>query len=204
MIDTALLQSAVTYMAPYIGEWETGKKLREQIGNRTHWIGPSDLYKAKDGKWVMLSIFPDNIWRRFCRFIDREELTTDPRFQTDWDRWEHRDILDPVVSEWVASQTAEEVIAASEKIPIPAGICYEVAEVAHDPQVKAREMLVEVPTPDGNSKVLITGTPIKLSGTPLKIERSYPAIGQHNEEIYGRFLGYSREDLAKLKEDGVI
>jgi len=191
-------------MAPIIGEWETGKVLREQVGNRRYWTGPIDLYQTKDGRWVMLCIFPDGIWRRFCQSIGREDLATDPRFHSDLARWEHRDILDPVVSEWVASRTAEEVIAAAEKIPIPAGICYKHTEVAHDPQVKAREMLTEVTSPDGSSKVLVTGTPLRMSETPLKIERSFPAIGQHNEEIYCRLLGYSHEDLVKLKEEGVI
>ena len=204
MIDTALLQTAVTYTAPFIGEWETGKKLREQVGNRGYWTGPSDVYKTKDGKWVMLAIITNSIWRRFCRFIDREDLASDPRYHNDLARWEHRDILDPVVSEWVASQTAEELIAAAEKIPIPAGICYEQTEVANDPQVKEREMLTEVPSPDGKSKVLVTGIPLRMSGTPLKIERSFPTIGQHNEDIYCGLLGYNHKDLVNLEEEGVI
>jgi len=204
MIDTALLQTAVTYMAPFIGEWETGKKLREQIGNRAYWLGPCDFYKTKDGRWVMLAIITNSIWRRFCRFIGREKLASDPKFHNDLARWEHRSTLDPIVSQWVASQTAEEVIAAAEKIPIPCGICYNHTEVAHDPQVKALEMLTEVSTPDGNSKVLVTNSPFRMSETPLKIERSFPAVGQYNEEIYCGLLGYSHDDLVNLKEEEVI
>ncbi len=204
MIETALLQTAITYMAQVIGEWETGGKLREQVGNRSYWVGPSDLYKTKDGKWVMLAIINNSIWRRFCRFIDREDLGNDPRFHNDLARWEHRDILDPLVSEWVASQTAEEIMAAAEKIPIPCGLCLEQTEVAHHPQVKAREMLTEVPLPDGEGKVLVTSPPVRMSETPLKIERSFPALGEHNEEIYCELLGYTPDDLAKLKEEGVI
>lgn len=204
MIDTALLQTAVTFTAPIIGEWETGKVLREQTGNRRPWVGPCDLYQTKDGRWVMLALITNAIWRRFCRFIGREDLATDPRFHSDPSRWEHRDILDPIVKEWVASQTAEEVITVSEKIPIPCGICHTQTEVAHDPQVKAREMLTEVASPDGNSKVTVTGIPLRMSQTPLKIERSFPAIGQHNREIYCGLLDYSPEDLDRLKEEGVI
>ncbi len=204
MIDTTLLQTAITFMAPILGEWETGKKLRQQTGNRAPWFGPSDLYKTKDGRWVMLALITNSIWRRFCRFIGREDLATDPRFHNDLARWEHRDIIDSAVSEWVASQTAEEVIAAAEKIPIPCGICYQQTEVAHDPQVKAREMLTEVPCPDGKGSVVVTGIPLGMSGTPLKIERSFPAVGQHNQEIYCDILDYSREDLVKLEEDGII
>ena len=204
MIDAVLLQTALTYTAPFVAEWETGGLLREQTGNRGYRMGPVDLYETKDGRWVYLGIFTNAIWKRFCRFIGREDLATDPRFRDELDRWEYRHILDPVAKEWVASQTAEEVIATAEKIPIPTGICYEQDEVAHDPQVKAREMLTEVPLPDGSGNVVVTGIPLEMSGTPLKIERSFPAIGQHNEEIYCGLLGYSREVLTKLKEEGVI
>ena len=204
VIDTALLQTAVTYMAPIIGEWETGKALREQAGNRRYWTGPCDLYQTKDGRWVMLALITKGIWRRFCRFIGREDLITDPRFHSDLARWEHRHILDPIVREWVASQTAEEVIAVGEKIPIPCGICHTQTEVAHHPQVEAREMLTEVTSPDGSGKVLVSGIPLRMSETSLKIESSFPAIGQHNREIYCGLLGYSHEYLATLKEEGVI
>jgi len=204
MIDTTLLQTAVTYMTPFIAEWEIGKKLREQTGNRNSFLGPDDTYQTKDGKWVMLAIISNAIWRRFARFIGREDLATDPRFHDDHARWEHRDIIDPVVSEWVASQTAEEVVTAAEKIPIPCGVCLPHTEVAHDPQVKAREMLTLVPSPDGSSEVLVSSPPLRMSETPPSIERSYPAIGEHNEEIYCGLLGYSHEDLDRLKEEEAI
>jgi crotonobetainyl-CoA:carnitine CoA-transferase CaiB-like acyl-CoA transferase len=126
------------------------------------------------------------------------------RFHNDLARWEHRDIIDPVVAEWVASQTAEEILAAAEQIPIPAGICNEQTEVAGHPQVKAREMLVEVPFPDNSGNVLVTGLPVRMSGTPTEIQRSFPAVGEHNEEIYCGLLGYSREDLTRLVEEGII
>ena len=204
MVDTALLQTAVTLAAPMIAEWETGGRLREQTGNRRPWLGPSDTYKTKDGRWVVLAIITNSIWRRFCRFIGREELADDPRLQTDYDRWENREVSDPVVATWVAGQTAEEVIAAAEQIPIPCGLCHQQTEVAGDPQVQARKMLTEVPFPGGDGSMLVTGPPIGMSATPTAIERSFPAVGEHNEEVYGELLGYSREHLAALEDRGVV
>ncbi|MFC1966756.1 CaiB/BaiF CoA transferase family protein [Chloroflexota bacterium] len=204
MVDATLLQTAITYMAPNISAWETGGLLRKQSGNRGYWMGPVNLYETKDGKWVYLGIFTNAIWRRFCRFIGREDLATAPEFYDELDRWEYRDIIDPIVSEWAVSQTAEELIAVAEKIPVPCGLCQNIPEVAHDPQVKEQEMLITVPSPDGSDEVLVSNPPLQMSATPLKIERSFPAIGQHNEEIYCGLLGYSKEDLIKLKEAGVI
>ncbi len=203
MVDTALLQTGVTLMAPVLGEWEVGGRKRQQVGNRSYWVGPADLYRTRDGRWVMLAIITNSIWRRFCRYIGREDLLQDGRFENDLARWEHRDIIDPVVAEWVASQTADEVIAAAEQIPIPCGICYDQTEVAHDPQVKARRMLVDVPLPDGGT-LPVTGPPVRLSSTPPEVSRSFPAVGEHNEEIYGRLLGYGPAELERLRDEGII
>jgi len=204
MIDAALLQTAVTYVANTISAWETSGARQPKTANRAAFVGPSDLYKAKDGKYVFLAILTNPIWKRFCHFIDREDLATDPRFHNDIDRWNQRNIIDPVVAEWVASMNAEEVVAASEKIPIPCGICLDQSEVAIDPQVKALEMMTALPAPDGTGNVLVAGIPLRMSATPLKIERSFPDVGQDNEDIYCSLLGYSREDLDRFREEGIL
>ena len=204
MIDTALLQSAITFMSPILGEWEIGGVRRERTGNRGPWYGPNDIYRTKDGKWIMLVIITNGIWKRFCKFIGRDDLASDPRLHNDYARWEHRDIVDPVVEGWVASQTAEEVTAAAEKIPIPFGICYDQTEVARDPHVQDRQMLVKLPAPDGKHTATVTGIPLRMSGTPLTLDRPIPGLGEHNEDIYCGLLGLAGDDLVKLQEEGVI
>jgi crotonobetainyl-CoA:carnitine CoA-transferase CaiB-like acyl-CoA transferase len=203
MIETALLRTALMYSSSFITQWETAGIRHERVGNQPFGVGPSNAFQAKDGRWVYIGMMGNQIWRRFCRFIGREDLATDPRLQNDWDRWLHRDITYPVVTEWVASQTAEEIVAAAEKIPIPCGFCYEITEVAHDPHIKETGMLTEVPCPDG-TKVLVSSSPLLMSATPPKIERSFPAVGEHNEEIYCGLLGYSRKDLVRFKKEGII
>lgn len=152
----------------------------------------------------MLAIITNSIWRRFCKYIRREDLVNDSRFKDDYDRWEHREIIDKTVADWVANYTAEEIIAQAESIPIPAGICYEQNEVAHDPQVVASECLTDILFPDGSGRMPVTNTPLRLSASPTKVARSFPSLGQNNEEIYCSLLGYSVEDLQKLKKQGVI
>jgi len=204
MVDATLLQTGVTYMAPYLGEWELGKMRRMRNGNRTQFIGPSDSYRTRDGRWVMLAIITNSIWRRFAKHIGREELATDPKYKDDYSRWQHRDIIDKAVADWVAAHTAAEVIAEAGKIPIPAGICYDQMEVASDPQVKAGEMLTQVPLPGGSGTMPVTNAPIHLSATPTKVERSFPAVGEHNKEIYGGLLGFTDRQITVLEKEGVI
>jgi crotonobetainyl-CoA:carnitine CoA-transferase CaiB-like acyl-CoA transferase len=203
MIETALLRTALQYSSMYISTWETAHLPHERAGNQPFGIGPSNTFQAKDGRWVYISMLGNRMWRRFCRFIGRDDLATDPRLQNDWDRWLNRDITYPVVTEWVASQTAQEVFDAAQKIPIPCGICYDITEVADDPHIKEAGMLTEVPGPEG-LKFVVTNTPLKMSATPPKIERPSPGKGEHNKEIYCGLLGYSPEDLDKLEKEGVI
>jgi CoA:oxalate CoA-transferase len=65
-------------------------------------------------------------------------------------------------------------------------------------------MFTEVPTPDHSGKIPVTSAPLKMSATPLHIERSFPSVGQHNEEIYTGVLGYTRKQLAQMEEEGII
>jgi len=202
-IETALLRTALQYSSMYLSVWETAGLPHERAGNQPFGIGPSNTFQAKDGRWVYISMLGNRMWRRFCRFIGREDLATDPRLQNDWDRWLNRDITYPVVTEWVASQTAQEVFDAAQKIPIPCGICYDITEVADDPHIKETGMLTEVPGPEGQ-KFVVTNPPLKMSATPPKIERPSPGKGEHNKEIYCGLLGYSPEDLDRLEKEGVI
>jgi CoA:oxalate CoA-transferase len=79
----------------------------------------------------------------------------------------------------------------------------DVAEMVADPQIQAREMFVEVEHPL-YGPVKITGTPLKLSETPGRVERLAPLPGEHNEEIFVGLLGHSKEELARWQEEGVI
>ncbi|UCH51967.1 MAG: CoA transferase [Chloroflexota bacterium] len=203
MIETALLRTALQYSSMYISTWETAHLPHERAGNQPFGIGPSNTFQAKDGRWVYISMLGNRMWRRFCRFIGREDLATDLRLQNDWDRWLNRDITYPVVTEWVASQTAQEVFDAAQKIPIPCGLCYDITEVAKDPHIKETGMLTEVPGPEG-LKFVVVNPPLKMSATPPEIKRPSPAKGEHNEEIYCGLLGYSPAYLKKLEKEGVI
>ena len=204
MVDLSLLQTAVSFTAPQIAEAETLGRLRPRVGNRAAYLGPSDLYKCKDG-YVFIATIMDSLWRRLAKVIGREDLIDDPDLYNDLGRFENRHKVDPLVTEWTASRTVREVIAAMEKARIPCARYLELDEVTKDPHIQAREMVeyIDMEEP-GLENMPICGIPIKLSKTPGRVETRAPRVGEHNETIYHDLLGYSDDELADLANRGII
>jgi CoA:oxalate CoA-transferase len=202
MVDVCLLHTAIAFMAGAIGEYEVMGRERYQLGNRGLYIGPGDIFRARDG-WVVIVASTNALWRRLCRLLGRPELIDDPRLQTDMARFENREWIDPLVSQWVARRTVAQVVEELEKARLPCGPVYSIRQVARDPQVQACEMLTEVDFP-GVGKVPVQSPHIRLSRTPGSVDAPAPVLGEHNGEVYRRLLGYTEEQLARLKEEGIV
>jgi len=204
MVDVALLQTAVGFMAPIIAESEVLGRVRQRLGNRVYYMGPSDLYPCKDG-WVYISTIMNTLWRRLLKAVSHEELLDDVELGNDFQRFEHRDRIDPKIAEWTSQRTVDEVLTRMEEARIPCGRYYSMEEVPRDPHVQTRGMLeyIDMEYP-GLERVPVCGLLIKLSETPGSIESRAPRVGEHNDEIYCGLLGYSEEKMSELRALGVI
>jgi crotonobetainyl-CoA:carnitine CoA-transferase CaiB-like acyl-CoA transferase len=118
-------------------------------------------------------------------------------------RFNNADLIDQVIKEWVAQRTVAEVISLLQAARVPCSVVNTVDKLEDDPQVVAREMIVDINYPEIGS-IPIPGLPIKLSLTPSSINSRAPKIGEHNEEIYCGLLGFSQKELKKLKEEDII
>jgi crotonobetainyl-CoA:carnitine CoA-transferase CaiB-like acyl-CoA transferase len=177
-------------------------EIRTQVGNRGFhsYMG---CFRAKDG-WIFISGSTNPIWRRLARAIGREDMANDPKFnQNDMVRFDHADQIDQVIKEWVAPKTVDEVIQTLQKARVPCGVVNTIDKLENDPQVVAREMIVNVDYP-GLGRLPLPGFPIKFSLTPGSVRSRAPRLGEHNEEIYGGLLGLTRQELDRLKEENVI
>jgi crotonobetainyl-CoA:carnitine CoA-transferase CaiB-like acyl-CoA transferase len=143
------------------------------------------------------------MWRRFTRLIGREDLTDDPRFATSELRRRNRDYMDSLAKGWLADKTRDEAVTLLVEAGIPAGPVNTVTEAIVDPQIHAREMIVDLDHP-GIGNVPVAGIVPKLSKSPGRIQTPVPGIGQHNKEVFCNLLGYSEEELSRFKEEGVI
>jgi len=203
MVDTALIDTATSFIASHglVSERKLFQTNRLRIGNGSFWT-LADCYQAKDG-WIFFYINFDSDWRRFSKMIGREDLATDPRFESDYLRFTNRHHIQPLIREWMAGLTVEEATGLLEQIRLPFGVVNTIDGLINDPQVRTRNMLIDMDYP-GMGTITTPGAPIKFSETPTKVDRRPPLLGEHNEEIYGNLLGFTPEKLSQLQTEGVI
>jgi crotonobetainyl-CoA:carnitine CoA-transferase CaiB-like acyl-CoA transferase len=135
--------------------------------------------------------------------IDQPELKTDPRFATNGDRLANREILTDKLKAIFINRDADEWLVELRQAGLPCGSTNSISDVFDNPQVQARNMVMEVEHPTAGS-VRLTGFPYKLSQTPAIVHRPPPLLGEHTEKVLVEYLGYPAEKVAQLKESGAI
>jgi crotonobetainyl-CoA:carnitine CoA-transferase CaiB-like acyl-CoA transferase len=201
MVEGALLRTALTFFSPTLIEEDALKLGRVPSLNRSQTAGPSDIFKAKDG-WITVAVNGDPLFRRAARLIGAPEWLEDPRFVSDKARGDHGEIISKRVGEWVAQRTSAEAIAALEGARVPAGPVYRPRQALDDPHIAGGDFFAEVDFP-GVGKAKVAATPVKLHGTPGKIRRRPPMLGEHTDEVL-RELGFSSVEIAALKKEGGV
>lgn len=202
-IDIALLDSMIIALDNLGERYTVGGEVLTRAGNVSFGGSASGVYSTTDGHVAIAAATSDLVWRRFCKVIGRPELATDAEFATVPARRDRRDRVAAVIHEWTSTRPKAEVVKALAEAGVPAAPVNNVAEMVADPQVEAREMFVEHDHPT-YGPLKVTGTPLKLSETPGRIDRLAPLPGEHNDEIFGELLGHSKEELARWQADGVI
>jgi len=161
------------------------------------------VYQDCDGKWfVLAALQADRFWSDFCKVFCIEDLEKDEKFCNQICRGQNFDELKPKLFEITRSKPRSYWLERLEQAGIPAAPVNDYADVEKDPQVILNEYIVEIDDPI-HGKVKVPGIPVKLSKTPGKVERLAPELGQHTEEVLMEVLGYTWDDLAKLREAGV-
>jgi crotonobetainyl-CoA:carnitine CoA-transferase CaiB-like acyl-CoA transferase len=202
-IDIALLDSLITALDNLGERYTVGGEVLTRKGNISFAGSSSGVYPTTDGYVAIAAGSSNLVWRRFCQIIGQPELADDPRFATTAARRTHQTETAAVIEGWTSQRTKAEVVSTLAEGGVPAAPVNNVAEMVADPQVQARQMFVDMEHPI-YGPVTITGTPLKLSETPGRVERLAPLPGEHNEEIFVGLLGHAPEELARWQADGVI
>ena len=205
VVDAALTEACLAIQESTIPDFDVGGVVRGPSGTRLEGIAPSNIYRTADGSWVVIAANQDTVFRRLCTAMDRPELAEDERFADHGSRGRNQDVLDDIIGEWASARRPAEVIETLSAAGVIAGPINTVAEVVRDPQLRARDMLVEHFDERVGREVLGPGVVPKLSATPGTIRRAGPPRpGCHNAEVYGELLGLGPAELAELTDQGVL
>ena len=202
-IDLALLDSLVVALDNLGERYTVGGELLTRAGNVSFGGSSSGVYPTTDGHVAIAAGASDAVWRRFCEMIGRADLTSDPGFATAAARRDRRDEVAAIIQGWTEKRSKAEVVSVLSTGGVPAAPVNNVAEMIADPQVAAREMFVERDHPV-YGRLTTTGTPLKMSETPGRVRWLAPMPGEHNEAVFVDLLGYTPDDLARWRDEGVI
>ena len=204
VIDVSLMESSFALLESAVPEYDRLGLIRGPSGTGLKGVAPSNIFKARDGKWVVIAANQDNVFGRLCEAIGQPELATDERFSTHLARGANQEEIEQIVSDWSAQHDARDIDALLNEYGVVCGPIYTVADIFDDPQFEAREMLIEHEDPDFGSYVG-PGIVPKFSRTPGEVRWSAPwQEGSHNHEIFCELLGLSESDVAELHEAGIV
>ena len=203
VIDAALYESVLQVMEGLVPEYDRMGLIRERSGSILKGIAPSNVYRCRDGEF-MIGANKDSLWKRLAQAMGRPELGDDPRFATHIARGTNQDELDALIDAWTRTLGVDEVEILMAEYSIPAGRVYRAPDMLADPHFQAREAIIEVETERFGPLKMQSVFP-RLSVTPGSVRRPAPSrVGQHNAEIYGNLLGLDTAELDALTERGVI
>lgn len=202
MLDVALLDSQITWLSYVAANYFATGERPPRLGNLHPTIVPYQPFRARD-KFFIVGVGTERLWQRFCQVLGIEQtVMTDARFANNTERLAHREELVALLQPLFLQEDADHWLEALTAADIPCGPINHVDEALSDPQVLARQMIVELEHPlCGLVKSL--GCPIVLSATPVSYRRPPPLLGQHTVEILAD-LGYSAADVARLRAEGVV
>ena len=201
-IDISLLDcqaSLLTYVAQY---YILDGKIPGPIGSGHQTVVPYQAFKTRDD-YVVIAVFIEKFWEKLCKILGIGHLANDPKFSTNDRRRENKKELLPILERIFLEKTSTEWLKLASEEGIPSAPVNTMDKVISDPQLQARNMLVEVDHPS-YGKVKVLGNPVKMSGLTEETFTAAPTLGEHSQEILSGLLGYSQEEIDKLKKDKII
>jgi crotonobetainyl-CoA:carnitine CoA-transferase CaiB-like acyl-CoA transferase len=203
VVDVSLFEPLFRLCIPHITMFDMLGINRERVGNDFPDAAPRSLYKTADDRWLGLSATSQSTFEGLAKAMGMERLLKRPEFKDNAARLENRDALNDELNDWLGrrelKETMDQLIPAGGVV----GPVYDAAQIMDDPHYQAREDIVDIDDPELGSTKMIGVVP-KFSETPGAVEHAGPTIGEHNQRIYGSWLGLGEEALAEMTGQGTI
>ena len=203
VIDIGLYEPMFRFLDELAPVYAATGHVRERMGADTYNSVPHSHYPTRDGQWVAIACTNDKMFARFAEMIGRPELAAGDAFGKKEARVAAREEMNRIVSEWTATLTRDEVVAACAGGGVPCGPIYSIADILSDPHYAARGDLVTMEDERAGPVTVPAPMPF-LSATPGRLNHLGPALGAHNEQVYRERLGLGPKELEALKTEGVV
>ncbi|HZB86503.1 MAG TPA: CoA transferase [Gaiellaceae bacterium] len=204
VVDVSLLESCFALLESTVPEYDRLGIVRGPGGTGLKGVAPSNIFRSRDGKWMVIAANADNVFRRLCAAMGQPELADDERFSTHLARGDHQEEIEGIVAEWAGGLDATEIDSVLNEAGVICGPIYTIADIFEDEHFLARDMLVEHEDPEFGTYIG-PGIVPKFSDTPGAVRWSATwEHGSHNREVLGGLLGLSDDTLAELHAEGVV
>jgi len=201
-VDVSMLDCQIAILENAIARYFATGEVPGPLGTRHPSITPFERFRSKDG-FIVIAAGNQPLWVKLCNALRKSELLEDPRFKDNDLRTQNQPQLKKIIEQATTEKTTREWINVLGNEGIPCSPVNTIADVVKDPQLQARNMLVEILHPVAG-KTVMPNLPIKFSDTPAGVRGPAPLHGEHTEEVLSELLGLSQHDIEQLKVEKVI
>ncbi len=203
-VEVSLLGSMVWLQGLGLAQGLLTKGWRPSPDRKTAANPMYNYYHCKDGRWFeLMNLQQDRYWVDFCRILGRPSLASDPRFADTPARAKNAAELIAILDQIFLTRTYDEWKEELLKADMVFGHIQRLSELEHDPQIIANQYITETVHPTVGP-IKVPNHPVRYSGTPAGISSAAPELGQHTEEVLIERLGYTWEEIEKLRDAGAI
>jgi crotonobetainyl-CoA:carnitine CoA-transferase CaiB-like acyl-CoA transferase len=202
VVDIALVESMFNLMEAVVPEFDGNGVVREPSGSTVTGIVPTNTYRCRDARYIVIGGNGDSIFQRLMIAADLKQMAEDPRLASNQGRVEHEAEIDRLLGAWCAAHDSTDLLEKLDKARVPAGPIYNVEDMLNDPHFNARGLF---------ETVEIDGKPLKIPALVPRMSRTpgctrWPGgdLGSANQEVLGDLLGLDEEQLSELRAAAVI
>jgi CoA:oxalate CoA-transferase len=200
--DGSMVDGLFSIMENAVVRYTVSGEIPRALGTAHPSITPFQAFPTRDS-WIIIAAGADKLWTQLCITLGQNDLAKDARFKTNFLRTQNRPALTKILTEELKKKTTAAWMEIFEKNGIPYSPVNNIKQICEDPQIKFRNMLVEIDQP-GIGRMQIAGSPLRLSETPGKVYRGAPALGEHSAEILAKLLKKKKSEITALRKAGVI
>jgi len=203
VVEATLMESAMSLLTTAVPERALNGVESERLGNRDRYLSPSHCFESADGKWIYVVAGNEVHFPRLAAAMGQPELAEDERFSSFVARNRNVGDLERIIDAWGRTLPAAEILRILHEADVPCEPVASIGDLLENPQVRARGQIADVPHPELGS-VPFPGPAMRLYATPPAIRRGAPGLGEHTAEVLAEWLGMPADDVARMRDEGMV